>query len=46
MRADARRAEGRYDIGIEFVNLTDAARQALAFFIQSSFGQTRPDAGA
>ena len=38
-------ADGRYDIGIEFVNLTDAARQALAVFIQSSFGQP-PDAGA
>jgi hypothetical protein len=37
---------GRYDIGIEFVDLTDAARRALAAFIQSSFGQPLPGTGA
>ena len=38
--------DARYDIGIEFVDLSDAARLALTAFIQSSFGQPRPGAKA
>jgi hypothetical protein len=34
----------RYDVAIEFMNLTDIARKALATFIQTSFGQ--PPSGA